>query len=147
MDEQETRTFFARYRDAFDRLDGDAVADLWHTPSSITDSQTDPNGKDTARVTLWTDEASKRKNMRALCDVYMLNDYARAEFGFDHFHALGANHAFVNVHWQLWRKDGSLLQEFHTAYQLLRTAEGPKVLLATAYEEDVTRMKLASVER
>ena len=85
--------------------------------------------------------------MRALCDVYMLNDYARAEFEFDHFHVLGANHAFVDVHWQLWRKDGSLLQEFHTAYQLLRTAQGPRVLMATAYEEDVAGMKLAALER
>ena len=147
MTEQESREFFERYREAFNQLDGDAVADLWHTPSSITDSATDPSGKRTARVTLWDDDAPKRRNMRALCDVYMLNDYARAEFEFDHFHGLGANHAFVNVHWQLWRKDGSLLQEFHTAYQLLRTAQGPRVLLATAYEEDVAGMKLAALER
>ena len=147
MTEQESREFFERYRDAFNQLDGDAVADLWHTPSSITDSETGPSGMRTARVTSWDDDAPKRKNMRALCDVYMLNDYARAEFEFDHFHELGANHAFVNVHWQLWRKDGSLLQEFHTAYQLLRTAQGPRVLLATAYEEDVAGMKLAALER
>ena len=147
MTEQESREFFERYREAFNQLDGDAVADLWHTPSSITDSETDAAGKRTARVTLWGDDVPKRKNMRALCDVYMLNDYARAEFEFDHFHGLGANHAFVNVHWQLWRKDGSLLQEFHTAYQLLRTAQGPRVLMATAYEEDVAGMKLAALER
>ncbi len=147
MTEQETREFFERYRDAFNELDGDAVADLWHTPSSTTDSHTDPAGRPAARVTLWAEDAPKRKNMRALCDVYMLNDYARAEFEFDLFHALGANHAFVDVHWQLWRKDGSLLQEFRTAYQLLRTPKGPKVLMATAYEEDVARMKLAALER
>ncbi len=144
MNESETRAFFERYRDAFNQLDGDAVADLWHTPSCITDSDADAG---TARVTLWSQDAPKRKNMRALCDVYMLNDYGRAEFAFEHFHALGANHAFVNVHWKLWRKDGSLLQEFHTAYQLLRTARGPRVVLATAYEEDVARMKLAALER
>ena len=147
MNEQETRLFFERYRDAFNELDGDAVADLWHTPSSISDSETDANGKPAARVTLWTDDAPKRKNMRALCDVYMLNDFARAEFEFDHFHPLGANHAFADVHWQLWRKDGSLLQEFRTAYQLLRTAKGPQILMATAYEEDVASMKLAALER
>ncbi len=75
MTEQEIRDFFGRYRDAFNELDGDAVADLWHTPSSITDSEADSNGKPVARVTLWSDDAPKRKNMRALCDVYMLNDF------------------------------------------------------------------------
>ncbi len=147
MNEHEVHDFFERYRNAFNALDGDAVADLWHTPSSITDSETGSDGKRLARITLWTDDAAKRKNMRALCDVYMLNDYARAEFEFEHLLELGANHAFVNVLWKLWRKDGSLLQEFRTAYQLLRTAQGPRVLMATAYEEDVASLKLASLER
>ena len=147
MTEHEVLEFFDRYRDAFNALDGDAVADLWHTPSSIADSETGADGKRLARFTLWADDAPKRKNMRALCDVYMLNDYARAEFQFEHLLELGANHAFVNVLWKLWRKDGNLLQEFRTAYQLLRTARGPRVLMATAYEEDVASLKLAALER
>jgi hypothetical protein len=147
MTEQDIHDFFERYRDAFNALDGDAVADLWHTPSSIADSQTGADGTRLARLTLWGEDAPKRKNMRALCDVYMLNDFARAQFEFEHLLALGANHAFVNVLWKLWRKDGSLLQEFHTAYQLLRTAKGLRVLMATAYEEDVVSLKLASLER
>ncbi len=143
MDMDETQTFFERYRDAFNALDADTVADLWHVPSSITDTQP---GDTAARVTLWNDDAAKRKNMHALCDVYVQADYGRAEFRFDHHLALGPNHAFVNVYWRLTRTDGSLLQEFHTAYHLLRTDDGPKVLMATAYEEDVTRMKLEGLE-
>ena len=143
MNRQEALDFFERYRDAFNALDADAVADLWFTPSSITDT---PAGDIAARVTLWTDDAAKRKNMHALCDVYVQNDYGRAEFTFDHHLQLGPNHAFVNVFWRLWRIDGSVLQEFHTAYHLLRTDDGPRVLMATAYEEDVTRMKLDALE-
>jgi hypothetical protein len=41
MSRRETLAFFRRYRTAFNRLDGDAVADLWHTPSSIADSAAD----------------------------------------------------------------------------------------------------------
>ena len=143
MDRQEALAFFERYRDAFNALDADRVADLWFTPSSITDTAA---SGDTARVTLWTDDAAKRRNMHALCDVYVQNDYGRAEFEFDHHLRLGPNHAFVNVFWRLWRNDGSVLQEFHTAYHLLRTDAGPKVLMATAYEEDVARMKLDALE-
>jgi hypothetical protein len=143
VDRLEIEAFFERYRDAFNALDADAVADLWHTPSSITDT---PPGDVAARVTLWTDDASKRRNMHALCDVYVQNDYGRAEFAFDHHLPLGPNHAFVNLYWRLWRTDGTVLQEFHTAYHLLRTEEGPKVLMANAYEEDVGRMKLYALE-
>jgi hypothetical protein len=143
MDLQETEAFFERYRDAFNALDADAVADLWHTPSSITDTAP---GEVAARVTLWTHDAPKRSNMRALCDVYVLNDYDRAEFTVAQHVPLGPNHAFAHLHWRLWRKDGSLMQEFRTAYHLLRTAMGPKVLMATAYEEDVGQMKLYALE-
>ena len=143
MDREETQAFFERYRDAFNALDADAVADLWHIPSSITDT---PDGDIAARVTLWTDDAAKRSNMHALCDVYVQNDYGRAEFAFEHHVPLGANHAFVNVFWRLTRTDGSVLQEFHTGYHLLRTLRGPKLLMATAYEEDVSRMKLYALE-
>lgn len=143
MDRQQALDFFTHYRDAFNALDADRVADLWHVPSSITDTAP---GDAAARVTLWTDDAAMRKNMHALCDVYVQNDYNRAEFEFDHHLQLGPNHAFVNVFWRLWRNDGSVLQEFHTAYHLLRTARGPRVLSVTAYEEDVTRMKLDALE-
>ena len=143
MDLQETRAFFERYRNAFNALDADAVADLWHTPSCITDCA--KHGR-AAELTLWDDDASMRRNMHALCGVYMLNDYERAEFEFVQHVQLGANHAFVNVRWRLWRKDGSLLQEFHTAYNLIRTARGPRVLMATSYEEDVVSMKMYALE-
>ena len=143
MDVQETFDFFERYREAFNSLDADAVADLWHAPSSIADNEA---GDSYGRVTMWADDAAMRRNMQALCDLYVQNDYGRADFTFEHHVPLGPNHAFVNVRWQLWRVDGSLLQEFRTAYQLLRTPDGPKVLLATAYEEDVARMKLDALD-
>ena len=36
MGHAEVQAFFDAYREAFKRLDGDAVAELWHTPSGIT---------------------------------------------------------------------------------------------------------------
>jgi len=58
-----------------------------------------------------------------------------------HHEPMGANHAFVHLHWTLQRRDGTPLQRFGTGYQLMRTASGPKVLLATAFEEDLQEMK------
>jgi len=140
---EETQAFFEAYRDAFNRLDGHAVADLWHTPSGITDSGSaggDP------RLTWWPDDASKRANHIALCGVYQAQDYGRADFTIDLHLPLGPNHAFAHLHWTLTRKGGSLLQQFHTGYQLLRTAQGPRVLLAVAHQENLSEMKRHAAE-
>lgn len=136
MAEHEIQAFFATYQAAFSRLDGDAVADLWHAHSGITDSR-----DGWARVTWWDEDAPMRANHRALCEVYRHNGYHRAEFTLLHHQALGPNHALARLHWTLRRADGSVLQDFQTAYQLLRTAQGPRVLLATAFEENIQEMK------
>ena len=53
---------------------------------------------------------------------------------------MSANHAFAVVHWMLYRHDGSLLQSFSTGYNLMRTEHGPRVILATQFEEDIQKM-------
>ena len=132
----ETHAFFSRYRDAFNALDGDAVADLWHAGGSgIADSQ-----GGCGRLTWWPHDAPMRANHHALCDVYRQAGYGRADFEIDHFVPLGADHAFARVQWTITRADGSLLQRFGTGYQLQRTAAGPRVLLCTAYQEDLQEM-------
>ena len=133
---QEATSFFETYRDAFNRLDGDAVADLWHGSSGITDTR-----DGLARLTWWPRDAPMRANHRALCDHYRKAGYGRAEFEILHHEAMGANHAFTRLHWRIARSDGSLLQAFGTGYQLMRTADGLRVLLATAFEEDLQEMK------
>jgi hypothetical protein len=137
MSLQETAAFFTHYRDVFNRLDGDAVADAWHVPSAIADSHGDGG---TARVTAYADDATMRANMHALCEVYRRNGFARAEFELLDHVALGANHTFAHLHWTLKRADGSELQSFRTGYQLARTADGPRALLAVAYQEDLAAM-------
>jgi hypothetical protein len=138
MSRAEAHAFFASYRDHFNRLDGDAVANLWNACSGIAHaSSSDGHGV----CTMWPDDAPMRNNMRALCDAYRKSGYAHAEFQIEKHEAMGANHAFSVLHWRLYRSDDSLLQAFHTGYQLLRTAQGIRVLLATQYEEDIDAMK------
>jgi hypothetical protein len=136
MSRTETQSFFDSYRAAFDRLDGDAVADLWHEASGIADSR-DGHG----RLTWWPDDAPKRANHRALCEVYRQAGYANATFEIEQHLPMGPDHAFALLHWTLTRADGSTLQRFRTGYQLIRTAAGPRVLLATAFQEDLQAMR------
>lgn len=132
MSSTEVQSFFDRYRAAFNRLDGDAVADLWSAPSGIA-------GR--GGFTVWADDAPMRDNMRRLCEVYRANGFARTEFELIEHVPLGADHAFANLRWSLWRGDGSLLQRFRTGYNLARGAQGIRVLVCTAYEEDLSEMK------
>jgi hypothetical protein len=135
MSRDEVQAFFERYRDAFDALDGDAVADLWHSASGIAGSR-DGIG----HLTWWPDDAAMRNNHRALCAHYRASGYARADFSIAQVVTMGADHAFARLQWTLSRADGSVLQRFGTGYQLLRTAAGPRVVLCTAFEEDLQEM-------
>ena len=138
MSRDEVQSFFERYRAAFDRLDGDAVADLWRSASGIADNH-GPAGA--ARLTWWHDDAPMRANHHALCEVYRHNSYHHADFQITAHQSMGAHHAFAQLHWTLQRADGSLLQQFHTGYQLMRGAHGPQVLLAVAHQEALQDMK------
>ncbi len=133
----ETHALFNRYREAFNRLDGDAVADLWHADGSgITDSR-----GGCGCLTWWPDDAPMRANHRALCDVYRQGVCGQADFHIDQFVPMGRDHAFAHLQWTMTAADGRLLQRFCTGYQLLRTAAGPRVLLCTAHQEDLQEMK------
>lgn len=137
MSVTQIQAFFETYRDAFNRLDGDAVAALWHDSSGITDTHAQTG---TARLTWWPEDAPMRANHRALCALYRQAGYDRADFELQQHVPLGAAHAFAHVQWTLRRADGSTLQRFHTGYQLMRTAQGPRVLLAVAHEENLSEM-------
>ena len=136
MSLQETTEFFEHYREAFNRFDGDAVADLWHVPGAI---GVVPPDAAHAALTLWSDDAPMRANMHALCDIYRGHGDAHWDFELRDFVGMGAHQAFARVHWRLQRDDGALVQEFDTGYNLTRTAQGPRVVLCTAFEEALGR--------
>lgn len=134
---QEAQAFFTRYREAFNAGDGEAVADLWHSPSAIADSR-----EGLGRVSWWAEDAPMRANMQALCAVYRdLGPHAWTFEIRDHI-PLGANHGFSHVAWTLRRAGDELpLQQFCTGYQLARLAHGWRVMFCTAYQEDLSETR------
>jgi hypothetical protein len=138
MSHAEVHQFFETYRDNFNRLDAEAVADTWHTQSGITHHARDG---DFAAYTMWSTDAPMRANTQALCDAYRSNGYSYAEFVIDRCESMGAHHAFAVVRWTLYRKDGTQQQSFKTGYNLMRTEHGARVILATQFEENIQKMK------
>jgi hypothetical protein len=120
------RAFFEQYRDAFDRLDGEAVARLYAVPSGI--------ASDTGYAH-WPAFEPIRDNMVALCDLYRGNGYAGARFEPGTFLPQGHDFAVADIAWTIeWT--GKPPSRFSTTYNLMRTPEGWRVLLCTAYSEE-----------
>ena|SRR2546423_3737378 len=118
--------FFEQYREAFNRLDGDAIADLYCVPSGIVSDR---------GLTAWQSREPIAENMIALCALYGANGYKRASFEPSHFIAQGTDFGVADVAWTIEREAGADPWHFHTTYNLRRTANGWRVVLCTAYEE------------
>jgi ketosteroid isomerase-like protein len=130
----EIKAFFETYRDAFNALDGKAVADLYAEPSGIAQD---------AVYTHWPSREAVAQNMIALCRLYQDRGYVRADFEAGQFIDQGTNHAVADVLWRIDWSGGQASWRFKTTYNLVRNAEGWQVLLCTAYSES-TLHKAAS---
>ena len=122
----EIRAFFEHYREAFNRLDGEAVAHLFAVPSGIASD---------GGYTHWSSFEPIRANMVALCALYRANGYASAAFEPVVFLAQGENYAVADIYWCIERSGEREPWRFNTTYNLMRTAAGWRVLLCTAYSE------------
>jgi hypothetical protein len=118
--------FFEQYCDAFNRLDGDAIADLFCVPSGIVSD---------SGLTAWQSREPIAENMVALCALYRANGYKRAHFQPSRFISQGTDLAIADVAWTIEREAGVEPWHFHTTNNLRRTNEGWRIVLCTAYEE------------
>lgn len=122
----EIRAFFELYREAFNRLDGDAVARLYCVPSGIVDD---------GGYTHLSNFEQIRANMVALCAQYRSNGYRAATYQPVAFLAQGDRFAIADVAWSIERVAALEPWRFNTTYNLMRVEEEWRVLLCTAYSE------------
>ena len=123
---REIRAFFEAYRDAFNRLDGEAIARLYAVPSGIASN---------SGYTHWSSFEPIRENMVALCSHYSAGGYVTAGFEPTAFLAQGEDFAIADLQWHIERSAEQEPWRFNTTYNLIRTGEGWRVLLCTAYSE------------
>jgi hypothetical protein len=84
------RTFFESYREAFNRLDGEAVARLYAVPSGIVSDR---------GYTHWSSFEPIVENMVALCKLYGESGFASTTFEPVAFIAQGEELAVADVSW------------------------------------------------
>ena len=123
---REIREFFESYRNAFNSLDGKAVAAFYAEPSGIAQD---------GAYTHWPNRQPVVENMTALCKLYREKGFIRAAFELHQFIDQGAEYAVADVGWRIDWSAGQEPWRFKTTYNLVRTPHGWKVLLCTAYSE------------
>lgn len=123
---REIRAFFEQYRNAFNALDGDAVAEFYAEPSGIAQD---------GAYTHWPERQPVAQNMTALCKMYRDKGFIRADFEPCQYIDQGEKYAAADVQWRIDWSGGQEPWRFKTTYNLVRTAQGWRVLLCTAYSE------------
>ena len=123
---REIRAFFEQYREAFNALDGSAVADLYAEPSGIAQD---------GIYTYWPDRQLVERNMTALCKTYRDKGFIRADFEPGQTIDQGEKHCVADVQWLIEWNGDQAPWTFKTTYNLVRTGKGWRILLCTAYSE------------
>jgi hypothetical protein len=73
--------------------------------------------------------------MVALCQLYRERGYRSAMFDIENFLAQGEDFAVADLRWRIEWSAGREPWQFNTTYNLVRTEDGWRVLLCTAYSE------------
>jgi len=122
----EIQAFFENYRDAFNVLDGGAVADLYSEPAGIAQD---------GNYTHWPDRQAVAENMEALCKLYKHRGFIRAEFELGQFIDQGTQYAIADIQRRIDWSSGEAPWSFRATYNMVRAVRGWKVMLCTAYSE------------
>jgi hypothetical protein len=118
--------FFNVYRNAFNSLQGAAIAQLYAEPSGI--------AQDGSYVH-WPTHEPAIENMNALCRLYEDKGFVRADFKVCSLIDQGEKHAIADLQWRIIWNANQIPWNFQTSYNLVRTTTGWRILLCTAYSE------------
>jgi hypothetical protein len=122
--------FFDSYREAFERLDADAIAQHYHVPSMLIDGDA---------CLIWTTGDQVLAKMRALTEHYRADGFERANFEPRNVIRPHRDSAIVDLAWVIDRAGHLAKRQFGTAYNLKRNEHGWRITVCTAYQERAAR--------
>lgn len=124
--DDEIRSFFAHYAERYMAFDVDAVAALYEAPFLAVRE---------GRPIHLPDAEAVRQHLVGLMAAYRDAGAAEAAIADLHSVSLGRSSALVTVRWHARAADGSLLRDFFTSYQLLRSGDGSWLILGYVYHD------------
>ena len=119
----DVRAFFESYQDAFDSIDGQRIAALYHIPTVTMRG-------DGSIHSLQSREELARF-FQGVADNYQKDGYAGGRFDELQVSPIGGRSALATMDWQMLRRDGSLIREWRQSYNLVREGSGWQILVST----------------
>lgn len=119
----QVRSFFERYAGAFDSIDGNRIAALYHLPTVTM------RGDGSIHCLQSRDELAKF--FQGVADTYHRDGYRSGRFSNLQVTAIGARSALATMDWELLRGDGSVLRQWRQSYNIVRVDAGWQILVST----------------
>jgi ketosteroid isomerase-like protein len=119
----DVRAFFDRYKDAFDAIDGQRIAALYHIPTVTM--------RGDGSIHSLQSRQELARFFQGVADDYQKDGYAGGRFDELQVSSIGGRSALATMDWQMQRRDGSLIRKWRQSYNLVRAGTGWQILVST----------------
>lgn len=121
----EIRAFFEACNNAFELIDGNRIAALYHVPTITM------RGDASVHCLQSRDELARF--FQGVADSYLKDGYRGGNFKNLQVVPLGERSAVATMDWEMRRGDGSLIREWRQSYNVVRVGNGWQILVSTIH--------------
>ena len=119
----EIRGFFEKYAKAFDSIDGNRIAALYHMPTVTM--------RGDASIHCLQPREELARFFQGVADTYYKDGYRSGKFTNLQVVPIGERSALATMDWELQRGDGSVLRKWRQSYNVVRVGNGWQILVST----------------
>ena len=119
----DVRAFLDKYLDAFDSIDGQRIAALFHIPAVTM--------RGDGSIHSLQSRQELASFFQGVADTYQKDGYAGGRFEELQVSPIGGRSALATLDWVMLRRDGSFIRKWRQSYNLVRVDSGWQILVST----------------
>ena len=119
----DVRAFLDKYLDAFDSIDGQRIAALFHIPAVTM--------RGDGSIHSLQSRQELASFFQGVADNYQKDGYAGGRFEELQVSPIGGRCALATLDWVMLRHDGSFIRKWRQSYNLVRVDSGWQILVST----------------
>ena len=119
----EIRGFFENYAKAFESIDGNRIAALYHVPTVTM--------RGDGSIHCLQSREDLARFFQGVADTYYRDGYRSGSFANLQVVVIGSRSALATMDWELRRADGSVIREWRQSYNVVRVPDGWQILVST----------------
>ena len=123
----EIQDFFEGYAKAFDSIDGNRIAALYHMPTVTM--------RGDASIHCLQSREELARFFQGVADTYYKDGYRSGRFQNFQVVPIGERSALATMDWELQRGDGSVIRAWRQSYNVVRVGDGWQILVSTFHVE------------